>query len=279
MGIKAADLFVGIMLFTIGTYGAFKIAVRAESAKDRPDLTAQVTTSAEGRTSLKVDVDARGLRVNEYVLLTVQGLVDRSGTSGAERENKCPIRGVCTILYSSEVGANQLGVVDKTIEIPLTNTSYRHAKVFARLCGPAQAASDKGCSPLDGGKPVGSHVGINLPVPQRTPSIALTWEEATTSGRIPGSVAVDLVGVGPQRGYLVQVLADTKGSSSLTDLATSRGTGSVTGKLSITVPIRVPVDSKSVCVIAEVGENTPPTPSRPRSCKSTGGSTLIVPVP
>src|SRR6266508_6087539 len=128
--LKASVLLMGLLLFSVGLYGAFELSVEEKAANDRPNLTATFGTK-DGSPILTVGVKASGLRVDEDIWAVVWGRnVDKLYECPTADPNGCPM------LFGMRVGADETGRVDKTVEIPLGGGQFWSIRIRALLCHP-----------------------------------------------------------------------------------------------------------------------------------------------
>jgi hypothetical protein len=137
--IDAILIVVGFIAFAVGLSGFFSLAVANSSAKDRPTIDASLSVDEGGSLALTAGVVASGLRTDEHVLVTVEGLSRevllsdiRAGRGGALfrltnfGDNTQP-------LHLSRTGPDLEGNVDLELVVPISPGLYERLRINAFL--------------------------------------------------------------------------------------------------------------------------------------------------
>lgn len=269
---KAGLIALGLGFFAFGLFGAFKLAVIEKGDKDRPRLTAAFTT-AESRTVLRVTVNAVGLRVNEHVAVTVDAFPEQPPDCAYDKTR-------CSLLYGSRTGADELGKVDTTIDVPVPVGTYRHFRVLAFIC---EAARTEGpvidaqkASPTDDCVPTAAKTAMSdviAPLPPVRPTLAAVIKSTDAMGSVI-DVTASLESFAAGRALNAWVVSTTDAGESRV-VARGRIGPTAGGAASMTIPVHVPANIRRICVAAVSGD--PVTDER---CVATGERSILeLPVP
>lgn len=136
---RALLLVFGFISFFVGLGVVFNLAVENTSAKDRPTITAEIV-EIDNTFTLNVNVVAVGLRNDEHILVTVEGLNREEVLSDvrAGRTTDDPRPGVDSLqtMYLSRTGPDENGKVELEIKVPLSPGLYERLKISAFLASP-----------------------------------------------------------------------------------------------------------------------------------------------
>jgi len=137
--VSAVLVTVGFVAFSVGLSGFFALAVENTSAKDRPTINASLSVGGDGGLSLDVGVVAAGLRSDEHVLVTIEGLhseVSLSDVRAGRGESAYRLTSFgdsAQPLHLSRTGPDQEGSVNLAMVVPVSPGLYERLRVNAFL--------------------------------------------------------------------------------------------------------------------------------------------------
>ena len=180
--LKLSVIFLSVVLFALGMFGAFSVAVEAKTAKDRPNISLAFEGDDSSPT-LQVTVKAAGLRTDEHIALTVRGFGSRlSNREDIPARFECGDR--CVLLHAYRVGGDSAGVVDKAIDLPITVGDFSRFEVQGFVCSGDRLSADDRSPVQDGCKPTRrktAYLDVRAPIGPDRPSLALAWKERTAT--------------------------------------------------------------------------------------------------
>ncbi len=130
---------IGFMAFFVGLSGFFALAVDNTSAKDRPTINASLSVGDTGGLTLQVGVVASGLRTDEHVLLTVEGLNSEIPLSDVRAGRGESVYRVTSFgdsaqpLHLSRTGPDKEGAVDLNTVVAVSPGLYERIRINAFL--------------------------------------------------------------------------------------------------------------------------------------------------
>jgi hypothetical protein len=137
--VSAVLVTIGFVAFSVGLSGFFALAVENTSAKDRPTINASLSIGDSGGLSLDVGVVAAGLRSDEHVLVTIEGLhseVSLSDVRAGRGESAYRLTSFgdsAQPLHLSRTGPDQEGSVNLAMVVPVSPGLYERLRVNAFL--------------------------------------------------------------------------------------------------------------------------------------------------
>jgi hypothetical protein len=275
VSLKAGSLIVGLILFSAGTYGAFKVSVATEIAKDRPSLTASFAVK-DGVPVLTVSVVAAGLRTNEDVSTSIFGYGPPAQVKGDD--NCAP---GCELITGLRIGGDTTGTVDKTLEIPISMGAYEWIRVRARICQLERLPKDPNrfhdkCKETLGKM---AYADVRLPSRATRPQLALSWKEVQDQrATLDVMVSMDDVAGNAEvetRAYAINA------DGTFSTLATLLSPPDEGGTVSSTLPVGVRRGPTAVCVISSFVTEPFEPPAQPSDCAPPDDSSVAdsMPVP
>lgn len=253
--LKATLLVVGVVLFSTGLYGAFKLAVSEKSIKDRPIITTKLNEAKEGNSTLTVTVKAARLRTEEHLLVAIRGVAGNGEYFPQDQRLGC--RPGCHLLFAFRIGGDETGAVDKTAELPLPNGIYQWVAVRADVCAgkarPVQAnpatladLRDDQCTVL---RKKTAYLDIRVPNRVLRPRLTLAWKSVDDfSAQLDATITHEAL----PRDHVVETSVYGLGGHSgyrLVGSAVSAPTGA--GRIEAVLPVHLSRSLTDVCVIAE----------------------------
>lgn len=151
LSLSAGLLVIGFLAFLAGVAGFFVLGVANAGAQDRPKVTASLVRDG-GTLSATASIAASGLRSDEHVVITVEGLNSQRELSDVAAGPGSRIRDVdlttkeesedldfSQVLHLSRVGADETGNVSAEISVPISTGVYERIRVsafIAKIDGP-----------------------------------------------------------------------------------------------------------------------------------------------
>lgn len=239
MPLRAVAVISGLALFISGFYGAVRLATESKGTKERPDISANLTSATSGF-AVEGTVKANGVRSDEHILFELWG----TPVTG-ERQ---------ALLYASRAGADPEGKVARSFKVELGAGHWSRVDVFARVGG-----EENGTTRCDPQVRSFACTTIWLPLSPAAPNITVTWPASPTNDRL-ALISTKLASAGPR-----VVLVEVWRQGEVTALYRNTRMAEPTGNIEATAEVSAGPAGSRLCVVATIvgPEQAVPTPLSP----------------